>query len=382
MPKLLALTLLFSCAAPVVAQFTAPPVQQQTQQPSDGPKKLDACQVIARIDNHVILAGDVLWEANLIVRDNVDRIPPDQIDETREMLVRRSLTSYIDTKLIYADFRRKARGADMDSIRQQLEQPFYNGGKSGNSTGSLPSLMKAFEVNNVQDLERKLIEYNTSLADRKEAYVEKAIAQTWVQEQVNVDKPTYAELSEFYQQHLDDYSFPTQARWEELTVRFENHPSKDVARQKLAEAGNVVWQRLQANPAETKPLFADVAAKHSESYNAKDGGLNDWTTQGAMRDQALDHALFTLPVGALSPIIETESACHIVRVVERRQAGHTPFAKVQDEIRKKLMNQDFQKKTQELLAKLRRETRIWTIYTGDTTAEAFLAPPEGSPKRY
>jgi parvulin-like peptidyl-prolyl isomerase len=124
-----------------------------------------------------------------------------------------------------------------------------------------------------------------------------------------------------------------------------------------------------------------VAAKYSEAYNASEGGMNDWTTQGALRDEELDRALFTLPVGALSPIIETVNGFHIVRVVERRQAGHTPFAEVQDDIRQELLNADFRKKTEAFITKLRRETRIWTLYTGDTTAEAFLMPPGGQ-QRY
>ncbi len=383
--KPLLLFLTFSLTAGASAQFAPPPVGP----PTEGPKKLEACQVIARIENQVVLASDILWEANLILQNNLRNVPPDQLaqipqeqlDATREMLVRRALSSYVDTKLIYADFERKARGADMNAIRQQLNQPFFNGGSSGKAPGSLPTLLEAFEVDNVQDLEKKLIAFGTSLADRKEAYVEKAIAQTWIQEQINVDKPTYGQLSEYYQEHLEDYAFPTQARWEEITVEFSNHPNKQGAMKKLAEAGNLVLQRAQQKPESTEPLFTDVAEKYSEVYNAKDGGLNDWTTQGAMRDRELDQAIFSLPVGALSPIIETEKACHIVRVVERREAGHTPFAEVQDDIEKKMSNDDFRAKTEKFIAQLRRESRIWTIYTGNTTAEAFLKSPEDPVRR-
>lgn len=337
-----------------------------------GPKRLQACEIIARIDDQVVLSSDVMWEVNLILADNVDRIPPNQLEATRNALMQQQLKSYIDTKLIYADFRRKARGADMASIRKQLDDPFYNGGASGKSPGSVPGLMSALQIQNIEDLDRKLVELGTSIADRKEAYIEKAVAQTWLQEQVDVDKPDYADLFEYYQDHLDDYSYPTQARWEQLAVRFENHPNKQGARQKLAEAGNMVWQLVQQNPDSTEPLFAIVAKKYSEDFSAKQGGLHSWTTQGALRDQELDRALFTLPVGSLSPIIESETGLHIIRVVERRQAGHTPFTEVQESIRKKLMNEDFRAKTEKLIAKFRRETRIWTIYTGDTTAEAFL----------
>lgn len=346
-----------------------------------GRQKLEACEVIARVDNQVVLASDVMWEANLIINDNLDRIPPEQIEETRDMLMQKQLRSYIDTKLLYADFRRQARGADMDSIRKQLDEPFQTGGKSGDSPGSLPGLMKALEAQNLNELDRKLMELGTSVAARKDAYIEKAIAQTWVQEQVNVPKPTYAELSQYYREHQEDYAFPTAARWEELTVKFANHPSRDAARAKLAEAGNLVWQRTSQNPPTNQPIFTDVATKYSEVFNAAEGGVNDWTSQGSLRETSLDQALFSLPIGSLSPMIETETGYHIVRVIERREAGHTPFAELQDKIREQIMNQGFREQTEKLISRLRRETRIWTIYNGDTTAEAFLTSPPSPLKR-
>lgn len=341
--------------------------------PNAGPKKLKGAEVIARIDKQVVLASDILWETKLLIEKN--GVPPEQVDEATEYLMQQQLRGYIDTKLMFADFRRNAPGADMKAIRDQLNEPFYNGGNSGKSPGSVPGLMEALEVDNMQALEVKLHQLGTSLADRKEAFVEKAIAQTWASEKIHVDKPTYTQLLDYYQEHKQDYAYPTQAKWEELSVQFSNHPSKEAARAKLVEAGNLAWRRVQAKPGSSEPVFKDIAIKYSEGYNAKQGGLYDWTTKGALVDNSLDTALFTLPVGALSPIIETDSGLHIVRVVDRREAGYTQFADLQDEIHSQMMNESFREKMQEHLGKLRRETRIWTIYTGDTTAEAFLDSP-------
>ena len=369
---------MFKLLAPLFALVVASVAVAQAPgdaQAQNGRHKLDGCQVIARIDNQAVLASDVLWEANMIIEDNRDRIPPEELDAVRQQLIESNLRSYIDTKLVFADFRRSARTADMDGIRRQLDEPFFNGGSSGNSPGSVPALMKALRVQSTADLEVRLAELGTSLADRKEAFVEKAIAQTWIQQKIDVDKPTYAQLAEYYNEHLSDYSYPTQARWEELTVQFSDPTSKQAARNKIVEAGNLAWAASQKQPGTTEPLFGEIAPKFSEGYNANDGGLYDWTTKGALVNAKIDAALFSLPVGALSPIIESNNAFHIVRVVERREAGNTPFADLQDDIRKEIMNKQFQVKMKDYLDELRRTTRIWTIYTGDTTAEAFLAPP-------
>lgn len=348
--------------------------------PAQGPTKLEGAEVIARIDGQVILASDVLWEAELIMDSK--KVPPEQRDEARHMFTQVQLRSYIDTKLIIADFRRTARGADMNAIRGQLEEPFYSGGNSGSSPGSVPGLMEVLKVDDLEALDRRLVELGTSLADRKEAFIEKAIAQTWAHEQIDVPRPTYADLLEYYQSHQEKYAIAKAARWEELMVEFKNHPTREAARAKLAEAGNIVWQRAQAQPGDTKPLFADVAPKYSESYKASEGGLHDWTTEGALRDPTLNNALFTLPIGSLSPILESEVGYHILRVVERREAGYTPFEELQDSIREQIMNEAFGKEMLKLITKLRNESRIWTIYSGDMTAQAYIDSPLVPPARH
>jgi len=344
-------------------------------------QRLHECQMVARIGNQVVLACEVMWEVNLIISDNVDRIPPDQVDQAREQLMQNQLRSIVDSKLLYADFRRNAPGADLDAIRKQLEEPFNEGGPRGNSPGSLPGLMTAFKATNQAELEQKLVSMGTSLGERRDAFFEQAIARQWMREKISVDKPSHLDLVEYYQEHLSDYEFPTEARWEELMVRFDQHPSQEVARKRLAEAGNLAWPRVQKNPRESKPLLGDIAPHYSDGFNADEGGLYDWTSQGALKNKAIDEAIFSLPVGQLSPIIETETGLHILRVLERHQAGHTPFNDVQEELRDKIMNERYAEATKKLIKKLRQETRIWTAYTGDTTAEAFLTPPAGTQRR-
>ncbi|WP_145245057.1 peptidylprolyl isomerase [Aeoliella mucimassa] len=370
MIRLIALLIALVVSPLVLAQ--QPPASNSSPA---GPRKLQACQVIARVDNQVVLVSDVLWQVNMIIADNINQIPPDQLDETRQQIIESQLRQYIDTKLIYADFRREAQMADMGSIRKQLDEPFYSGGTTGDQPGTVPGLMKMVNATSMTELEVKLAQLGTSLTERKEAYVEQAIVGTWVQNKVKVDKPTYAQLSEYYQEHLEEYSFPTQVKWEELSVSYAGGSSRQAAQQKIVEAGNLAFEAAQKNPAAGTPIFAELAPKYSDGFNASEGGLYDWTTKGSLVDTKLDDAIFSLPVGALSPIIDSGSALHIVRVVERREEGSTPFADVQDEIRKKMMNEQFNTQVQDFISQLRRKTRIWTIYSGDTTAEAFLTQP-------
>ena len=108
---------------------------------------------------------------------------------------------------------------------------------------------------------------------------------------------------------------------------------------RLAQMGNEVWPRVAANPPATTPLFADVAKAKSEGFNAAKGGLYDWTTKGSLKATVVDDAIFTLPVGQMSPILDSGTGFHIVRVLERTEAGCRPFSEVQNDIREKLKDQ-------------------------------------------
>ena len=52
-----------------------------------------------------------------------------------------------------------------------------------------------------------------------------------------------------------------------------------------------------------------------------EGGRYDWTTKGSLVSDVIDQAIFSLPVGKLSRILEDEKGFHIVRVIEREDCG-------------------------------------------------------------
>jgi parvulin-like peptidyl-prolyl isomerase len=132
-----------------------------------------------------------------------------------------------------------------------------------------------------------------------------------------------------------------------------------------------VIQRNAVNPVRG-PAFADVAKARSHGFTAKDGGLQDWTSKGALKAAEIDHALFSLQVGQMSPILTSEDGFHIVRVLERKEAGREPFTEVQAKIREKLKDERFQAGVEQYLSKLRRDARIWTAFTGNVSAEVLL----------
>src|SRR5206468_1856648 len=97
--------------------------------------------------------------------------------------------------------------------------------------------------------------------------------------------------------------------------------------QLIADMGNGV---LRGTP------LAEVAKVRSQGATAGKGGQWEWTAQGSLRSTVLDRAIFSLPVGAMSQIVEDDDGYHIVRVLQRKAGGRTPFLEAQVEIKKQL----------------------------------------------
>jgi hypothetical protein len=157
----------------------------------------------------------------------------------------------------------------------------------------------------------------------------------------------------YYQEHLSDFETPAKARWEHLMARLDKYASPAEARAALGSWGNEV---LRGRP------FADVAREHSDDLSSSDGGVHDWTSKGSLVSRELDAAIFGLPVGSLSQIIEDELGLHIVRVVERNEFHRDSYAEAQAKIKKTLKTQKLEGQQKELLKKLRERNPVWTIF--------------------
>lgn len=360
--------------------FAGPAVAPATLTAADA-ANLDGCQKVAQIDDQIILACDVLWRVNQLIETQIQKIgneansvTPEQVAVVRQQLMRKEVASLVDRKLLYNEFRRTVPAENLPRIEQNLREPFEE--------HELPTLYKQLHVDNKRDLEHELTRLGSSLTDVQRSFNERVIASEWIRSKVKINEEVSPdEMIEYYRGHLKDYDFPTQARWEELAVRKDRFKDPSEAFAALASMGNEVWQLGQQQTVKG-PAFDAVAKAKSDAFTAKDGGVHDWTTQGALQNKALDEALFKqLQVGQMSSIIDGGPMFHIVRVLERKEAGRKPYTDVQGDIRDKLKEQRFQAEVEKYLTKLRREARIWTVFTGDTSADVLMGRKPDDTKR-
>ena len=325
------------------------PPDQRSTQPSAKPAQLQPCRgarILARVGSVAVLESEVLGAVNELIEMNKDRIPPNQIEAQRELLIKQRLKRLIEEKMVYEDARKTIPPEGWERVHEQLLDVFEE--------TQLPKLIENSGVADRHELDRKLRSFGTSLDQEKRAFCERTLVQQWLRQQVGDDEEiTCDRIIGYYHSHLDEFRHPARAKWEELMVRFSDYQHKALARDALARLGNQVLSGA---------AFAETAKRGSAGLTASDGGARDWTTKGSLVCDELDRALFNLPIGQLSPIIEGPLGFHIIRVTAREPERITPFRDAQVEIREKIVKEQRKKQLEEYMDKLAAKVPVWTIF--------------------
>lgn len=312
-------------------------------------QSLQTAMVIARVGPEVVLESDLITPS---VAEWLEKVTPglkqEQVRELKMQVYQHLLTQHIESLMVYVDACRTIPEEAIPEIEAKVNEAF--------DAEQLPKLMQSANVANSLEYEQLLRSRGQSLDRLRKAFFERAIAQQWLQQAIEAGaggEIPHAELIAYYQEHLADYEYPAKAKFEELCVRFGSSRSRDEAWGKLAAMGNRVL---------SGEAFAEVAKQDSDGPTASQGGGYDWTSQGSLRSDVIDEAIFSLPEGKLSTILEDEMGLHIIRVVERTDAGRVSFLDAQVEIRENLRMERHKKTVDEYLAKVRERTPVWTIF--------------------
>lgn len=340
-------------------QPAAPRVANLPQQPAAKPKEdlFKPARIVAIVNGEPILAGDVLGPVNQMINERLASLPPEQresvspeeIEKFKEQALKQMLPGLIDIKVVYLDFMRAVPSDRMSEMQEMLGKNYEE--------YQLETDMKNAEVNSPAELDMKLRELGGSLEKKRRQFVEKLVAQQQIQRKVKKDEEvTHQQMLDYYNEHAKDYEKLAKVKWEQLMVKFSEFPNRQAAWEAMASMGNQVLRGA--------PLNA-VAKRESQGIKASSGGQYDWTRQGSLKNETVDQAIFSLPVGELSPIIESAEGFHIVRVLERQDAGMVPFTKAQVEIREKIQNERRQEQMQAYIKDVKSKAQVWTIFDED-----------------
>jgi parvulin-like peptidyl-prolyl isomerase len=343
---------------------------EPVKRPVAPPNEMDAITdttILALVNSEAILASEVLPLVEAKMAQILAQIPPEQMEaaapevaRVKKMLLQNYLEPLIQRKLLYQDARRDIPKPNFRGVEDQLVKDF---------DGRIDQMVAKKGYANRRQLDEEMTKQGNSLAMQRKSFIEEMLAREWLKRNSEISEDVRREeLLSWYRAHQSDYEMKARVRWEQLMVRFDKFDSKEQARFAIGKLGNRVLDRED---------FAAVAKSASHGPTAPEGGKRPWTTQGALVSKVLDEALFKLPVGQLSPILEDEQGLHIVRVIERQDAGKKPFEDVQGDIREKIKAERREKAQEKYAAKLHASAHIWRLL-GEP--EARPEKPEKKPK--
>lgn len=163
-------------------------------------------------------------------------------------------------------------------------------------------------------------------------------------------EPSDEELATYFEEHRGDYATEEQVRAshvlfgtsdDDLLAFLEEHeadyatgdvvPALDDVRNDVLEDVRAEAERVLAE-AVAGTDFAELAREHSTGPSGPNGGDLGWFGRGRMV-APFEEAAFTLEIGEISGIVETEYGYHIILVTDRQAAFEPELSDVIDRVR-------------------------------------------------
>ena len=313
----------------------------------------EAGKVVAIVGGEPIFVGDMIFDINQILERFIANAPEDVKQRERQKMIPQILPKFVDARLLYHGMLQQLpEGVDVESVIAQASSEF--------DTKAMPQLMKAAGVESVTEFDAYLRSLGSSLRNMRQSWGRDQMTRYFLTQKISVDTAvTHQEMLEIYRKNLDSYAKIAKARWEQIMIRFDRSDSREAARSEIEKLSSQIVHGAN---------LAALAKKSSHGFLASAGGQQDWTSKNSLVLKEIDEAIFTLPTGTLSNIIETKDGFHIVRVIERTEAGHTSFLDAQVDIKNKIIEKKRKAAYDKHLAELREQIPVEYTINEDAIA--------------
>jgi parvulin-like peptidyl-prolyl isomerase len=321
----------------------------------------DPAAVIGYVGRTPILMGDVMPKVEARIQEVVAKtkqeIPEDQLHFARVNLTRGMLVQTIQNKMMREAFLLDQVGTQAADKREEADEKLTARARQMFFESEIPELKEQYKVDDLTQLDEELRKKNSSLAARQREFIDAMLGHLYIRSKVDREPAvSLAEIMEYYRAHIKEYERPTRARWEQLSVIFSRFPSRQAAHEAIWEMGREAY---------FGGSMQSVARARSQEPFASKGGVHDWTTKGSLASESLDQQIFSIPLDAMSEVIEDSQGYHIVRVLERQEAGVIPVSEVQDEIRTAIRQEKIASAQRLVMETMQVKIPVWSLFPDD-----------------
>lgn len=281
---------------------------------SDGKKPSDdnLGKIVARVNGEPIYESQVTHEVDKQLQKFKKHGMRGARPELENKLKRNALDKIIDQQIL-VQASRKVAIADIEKMA---------GEKLESMKGKFASEEEFQQYLKAKGMTTKSLMTSTKQRIRMNEYLKsQGLAEPHVSEE---------EIKKFYEQGKDGFKRKESVMVSHILVRVTKD-AEPAERQKARERAKDLRRRIVAGKD-----FAEIAGKYSDCARTKQAGGDLGYIKKGFMPPVFDEVAFTLKMGEVSEVIETEFGYHIIKVVDKKPAGYVPLADVKDFIRKYL----------------------------------------------
>lgn len=307
--------------------------------------------VVAEINGRPLFVDDLVGSIRLTLE--ADRSVSDE--RRRQIIleqVKNRLDQRVDEEIVLHELESKVPEEQREALKQHLDSAFEQFVASRRAELAASGQLKPGD-----DFDSFLAQAGLSVALLRETFFRIQMVNGYVQsltEQAQGSAPDRLALLDYYRKHIDQFTPEERLRWQEIRVSISRHGGRAQARQRMKE----VIERLRSGQHE----FGAVAREYSDALSAEENGNRRWLTRGALRDKKLEQALFALPSGGITSVMETDDFISIYRVARHEYAEPRPFSAVQAEIEGMIREEQVTAAREQVIKDLRAAATVRTIF--------------------
>jgi peptidyl-prolyl cis-trans isomerase C len=300
------------------------------------------------------VAGEPITETQVIAAISVlsrqKQLPADTQQERNVNLFKGAVDNIVIETLLKNEARRQNLAPDQAKVEQQWQQILKN----------FPSQAEFQKALIAQGLTDAKLRQNIEESMKIQQVLDLAVK--------DVPLATDAEIQKFYDDNSQKFLRQEQVHAAHILLLVDKNSTpeqKAEIKKKLEE----IRVEIESN----KITFADAAAKYSQdTANSTKGGDLGFFTRGRMV-QPFEEAAFSAEPGSLSQVFETQFGFHIIRVIEKKEAGKISLEETKADIKRLLDQTSLRKATQKYVNDLRAKAMIENFMTPEEFIKRHMA---------
>lgn len=291
--------------------------------------------VVATVGRDVILYSDVMQEMLSEISDP-SQLPADEAELLRQLnpLFKEALEREIELRILVNEAQTLGVEIPDDKIEERVAEAKKQYASSDEfraalkSTGLTASILR-------ERIRRQMMAYSLRM-NRHQQFEKEAII-------------TESDLSQYFHDHKSDFRFDSR-----YFVRrfFMKAPTEGPEREEVKEKLESLRQDVQDGAD-----FSELAKNQSDGPEASEGGAIGWVLPGDLVE-ALDSAVLSSDIGALSDVLETDFGFHFLRVEDIQTEGFTPYEEARMDIEPLLRKEYAETQYRRWMSRLRQRSDI------------------------